>query len=643
MHIKRISIERWRHFESVEFVLPEGAPMICLVGGNGTGKSQVLELIAACCQRVGLSQGFEVQRGNPFAENASFEICFHLKTNVIPKIDEAEFFPEGACRNNHMRWDRTLLVRKRPNVQEEILAGGVPEDLAQTFAKTVVQKVQESASIHYLSLDADRAYPKIQVESHQLTEAFDRDWVKTNKESSFRITRNLYSEWFKYLIGRENQENNRHIQAIREARNAGGPEPAFIDQFEKYKDSVQKVLPHLLFVGIDPQTRQIRFNSTGTPLTFDQLSGGEREIAFLVGQIERFRLRKGLLLVDEPELHLNYDLLRAWIGFLKDSVESGQIWLATHSLEVVEVAGQEATMVLQRDNKTRKVTGADPLSQLPVMATLSRSIGSPAFSISNLAFVLIEGEEEIGERERFRRLCDIPAHVRFLEGGSCKEVLRRMDGIGALAAASHQTLRIGGVVDKDWRTKAERDELRRSGVFVLDVHEVENFFLHPATLRDVITVNGGDPAGVESLIIEAADKRAGTWIFDAARTDRRFRNFPEPSRAVRELVHKLEWKDFQSLEACCTSIAAAHGELDEKQTELLRKHVEVWAQVFEKKRLAGDIWKDCEGKEVFHSLIPSLGFSDADTAERAITAAWQRTPALVPKELMDLREYIRSL
>ena len=78
------------------------------------------------------------------------------------------------------------------------------------------------------------------------------------------------------------------------------------------------------------------FDTTGLELSFHQLSGGEREIAFLVGQIDRFRLREGIFLIDEPELHLNADLIRAWVSYLTSTVSVGQIWLATHSLEAVE-------------------------------------------------------------------------------------------------------------------------------------------------------------------------------------------------------------------------------------------------------------------------------------------------------------------
>lgn len=109
---------------------------------------------------------------------------------------------------------------------------------------------------------------------------------------------------------------------------------------------MQKVLPHILIVGVDSKKKSLLFDTTGMELSFNQLSGGEREIALLVGQIDRFQLKHGLFLLDEPELHLNADLIRSWVAYLTGTVTSGQIWLATHSLEAVEAAGQQATFIL---------------------------------------------------------------------------------------------------------------------------------------------------------------------------------------------------------------------------------------------------------------------------------------------------------
>ena len=134
----------------------------------------------------------------------------------------------------------------------------------------------------------------------------------------------------------------------------------------------------------------------------------------------------GLHWIDEPELHLNADLIRNWVTFLTSTIETGQIWLSTHSLEAVEATGQQSTFVLERNEGTRKVDSLVRLDARPVLSALSRAVGTPAFSISRLRFVFVEGEEGIGEREQFRRLSAATEDVRFIECGSCSEVLRRV-------------------------------------------------------------------------------------------------------------------------------------------------------------------------------------------------------------------------
>lgn len=641
MRIRSIEIETWRHFERIRIQPPEDAPIVCLVGGNGTGKSQILELIAACAQRIGLSSGYEASRRSPFEEQSSFEVVFSLSLGGVPPLDRAEDFP-NHLRDDWARWDRTLTLKKTMRGDEAPRAGGVTEGNSFAFANHAIELIRQSSHVHYLSLDADRAYPRIQVGANEIGQAFEREWDASSKQSSYRTTKNLYEEWFRYLLGKENQENNLHIRSIRLARSEGRPEPAFVDQFEGYKQALRSVLPHLLFLGVNPQKREILFDSTGTPLTFDQLSGGEREIAFLVGQIERFSLRRGLLLVDEPELHLNYDLLRAWIGYLKSSVENGQIWLATHSLEVVEVTGQDATVLLQRDPVNRKVNSSRPLSTQPVVSTLSRAVGSPAFSISTLAFVLIEGEEEIGERERFRLLCDVPPHVRFMEAGSCREVVRRVQHLQQLAEVSGQRLRIGGVLDGDWRSPAERASFEAQGLLVLGVHEIENLFLHPATLKALSQELGRDPSGIDSLILEAADMRAGSWIFQAARTDKAFVDFPEVLPATRECFHGMNWVDFGDVDAACSRIVATMSNLTAEQKVTIHRHMTARANIYERRRPT-EAWRLCEGKETFRSLVPKLGFVEEDAAERAISALWKRRPEIAPQDLLALRNYVAGL
>src|SRR5207249_1982540 len=127
------------------------------------------------------------------------------------------------------------------------------------------------------------------------------------------------------------------------------------------------------------------------------------------------------------------------------TVSTGQIWLATHSLEAVEAAGLQSTFILERNEQTRKVDSLARLDMRPVLSALSRSVGTPAFSISQLVFIFIEGEEGIGEREMFHKLAAAKQNLRFIEGGSCNEVLRRVATIKALAGEADAAIRVGGV------------------------------------------------------------------------------------------------------------------------------------------------------------------------------------------------------
>ncbi len=356
MRIRNIRINNWRHFENIELQLDSATGLVCIVGANGTGKSHLLELIAACAHRLGLSQGIEIPRGDPFGDPHDFSLQFFLAEGVSEAIEQGL-----AGQPGFPEWDRTLTIQSRNlpgNNNTRIEAGGVV-DAAQkeNFARQVIGQLQQAKEVHFLSLDADRAYPKKNINFNEIAQAYEIDWegAEYTRGRSFKTTTMLYDEWLKYFLAQENQSGTRLIKETRRARQSGIADPVFTDHFAGYKEALHNVLPHVVFAGVDSKKRTLLFDTTGLELSFDQLSGGEREIAFLIGQIDRFGLRQGLFLLDEPELHLNADLIRSWVAYLTGTVQTGQVWLATHSLEAVEAAGQQATFVLERNEETRKV------------------------------------------------------------------------------------------------------------------------------------------------------------------------------------------------------------------------------------------------------------------------------------------------
>jgi putative AbiEii toxin of type IV toxin-antitoxin system/uncharacterized protein DUF4435 len=645
MRIRRISISKWRHFENIELRLDDDAGLVCVVGANGTGKSHLLELIAACAHRLGLSQGVEIPRGEPFADEHEFSLQFYLAEGVSEAMEERLRELDGFAE-----WDRTLTIESRKlgaDNYTRIQAGGIEDpNVRAKLAGSVVSTLSASKEVHFLSLDADRAYPKKNINFNQVAEAYEIDWEGSEytRGRSYKTTTTLYDEWIKYFLAQENQSGTRLIASTRRARESGDPDPVFEDHFAAYKSALMKVLPHVVFAGVDSKQRTLLFDTTGLELNFHQLSGGEREIAFLIGQIDRFGLRQGLFLLDEPELHLNSDLIRSWVGYLTSTVETGQMWLATHSLEAVEAAGQQATFVLERNEETRKVDTLARLDTRPVLSALSRAVGTPAFSISQLLFAFIEGEESVGERERFRKLGGAPQNVRFMECGSCNEVIRRVAAIAALENEAEGGIRIGGIVDRDFRSGAVVAALLAdNGIFALPVHEAENFFLHPGTLRVLLDQNGRHEVQPTDLLRDAADARAGNWVFQHTMSSLNAGTLPEIPVPAKERAKALTWQDFHAdREAAITSIIAL-TQFGADDAAKFQRLLEISANAYERKRALDEFWKHCEGKQVLNQIAVSVGYAGAAALERAAFATWNREDFELPAELAELRAYLAGL
>jgi hypothetical protein len=332
------------------------------------------------------------------------------------------------------------------------------------------------------------------------------------------------------------------------------------------------------------------------------------------------------------------------VSYLTSTVETGQIWLATHSLEAVEAAGQQATFVLERNETTRKVDCLARLDQRPVLSALSRAVGTPAFSISKLLFVFIEGEEGVGERERFRRLAGLPQDVRFMECGSCNEVVRRVGVIKGLAKESEADMRIGGVVDRDFRSNADATALSNgSSIFVLPVHEVENFFLHPGTVDLLLAQNGRGQRTAIDIVQQAADARAGSWVFQYAMATRNSETLPELASAAKDIAKGMQWRHLSTEREASLDRVVAASSFDVANAAKLRSILGLGIDAYSRKRAESTLWKTCEGKQVLNDVARALGFDGAPALSQAAFASWSREGATIPDELAELRRYLRSL
>jgi hypothetical protein len=651
MRITRLSVPYWRNFREVQLEVPSESTLVCLVGENVSGKSNLLELISAAESELGISSGIEIPRGNPFDEVHQFAIELDLSDQIPELVDPARLIPQFGDMVGE--WDGTIgfSSEKEPNGnrRSEYIAGGLGNaPIANEFTRSVISLIRERQEVQHLHLDADRAYPHIPLATHQYIEALGKDWGSAdfNRQFSFRPTKTLYEQWIQYFLGREAKFATEHLASTRRANDADEQPPEFVDIFDVYKQSVTSVLPHLLFRGVDTDKKTLIFDSSGQPLPFYSLSGGEREIAFILGQIDRFRLRRGLLLLDEPELHLNPDLVRNWLSYLQGTIEVGQVWIATHSLEAVEVAGPSSTFVLERDRDTRLVSNIFPLHDKPVLSALSAAIGAPAFSLRRLRFIYIEGERQTRERERYFRICYGDDESRFIEAGTCKEVLNRVRTVRELAEESRDSIRVAGIVDGDtWYWTGEYMAEPEVGLFSLDCHEIENLFLEPHGLQHVLDRNGITGLRAEELTVSAADQNAGKWVWQGVVTGPQEpqRDLVRHCRELRSEMSKLDWNGVKRYGHVGWSSLPGMSNLDNDQQQWLIDSLRHCSDRYAKLRNSVDLWRWCSGKQALRMVAKAAGYRVDDVFERHVVELWSIGEVAVPTPLVALHEFIVGL
>jgi hypothetical protein len=636
-------VSSWRNLRDVDLQIDPGTPLVCLVGENGSGKSAMLELLSAAAHHLGISQGLEIPRGNPFDEDHDFRVVVEVPTASVqlPEHAMTQLATLGESWSGQL-----VLTSRRENGQlygPVIVASGLSSPYDRQFAQEVVNALRQRQETQHLYLDADRSYPPVQIEPHRYGEILQQQWGDPafTRQWAHRPTRTLYEEWMKYFLGVEEHCAADYVASIRRAREAGEPEPSFVDPFDGYATTLREVLPHLQFVGVESSgsRRMPRFDSAGLELSFSKLSGGEREIAFLIGQIDRFQLRRGLLLIDEPELHLNPDLLRNWLAFLRDTVSEGQAWVATHSLEAVEVAGPASTFVFERDPQSRTVTAPARLAGRPVLSALAAAVGSPAFAISRLRFVYVEGDRQSRERERFYAVCGESNDNRFLEGGNCREVIRRLKDVTALAAETDEQLHVGGVIDRDFRSDSECSALQSDvSIHVLGCHEIENLYLQPEAVTVLLTRAKRTDDAI-NVVRECADSFAGLWIVQNASTE-----FAASHEVPKGALSPLSAESWPSLQTNWTSFRQASG------SNVDAAHRAEWETLldqalagFAADRVTNDWYRRCLGKQTLSRLAANLGFKSPEPLERNVVALWENGEVARPGDLDALRKYVTGL
>ncbi|HVB25696.1 MAG TPA: AAA family ATPase [Ktedonobacteraceae bacterium] len=93
-------------------------------------------------------------------------------------------------------------------------------------------------------------------------------------------------------------------------------------------------------------------NDGGPSFTFDGLSSGQKEIISTLFLIWRYTQNQpGIVMIDEPELHLNPEWHRSFIRYLHTLAPDNQYLIATHSEDVFSAVDKDRRLLLIADKE----------------------------------------------------------------------------------------------------------------------------------------------------------------------------------------------------------------------------------------------------------------------------------------------------
>ena len=645
MRFEKIVIENFRAIECVTIDATNGS-MIVIAGPNGCGKSCIFDAIRFVKSAYGGYEDtewdhwlneFQISRDpgemkSILREKQKFArigviLTLHKKEKLYLENNNNQLMEEIAWNqlypgSNYRLWRQRIRIKneQNPTILDQIKQ---LQSLTNDFCNGLQRELQKPEIYGEVTITPDgqvRILRNLALESiwkiydpqnvglvnyHGSHRHYTREQVggvnlnlKTQEQQERQST--LYNYVNKYTNIKTQMATEFVLQMMRE-KTTQGPNRANEPLAETMRELFRRFFPGKEFRGVTTNDRdELEFSVTirdGNKHDINDLSSGEKEILFGYLRLRNAAQRQSIILLDEPELHLNPKLIRGLPQFYQKYVGEdldNQIWTVTHSdaflREALGHVGarvyhmREAVSGGHNENQVREI------GQGEEEEVVFELIGDIAAYRAGGKIVIFEGENS----EFDKRMASIlfPTYERrmnFISGGNkatvrrLHEVLERRDDSGSGLVFS--------IVDKD---ESDPIDDEGTGRFMWDVYHIENYLLNQKIILDVL----------RSMTLQDTGFRDEMEVEEALRDIARGQIDRLVEHSVRDKVHeainrtiKLKGKedDNTPAERVVKRLTASIGRLNELTKRELRednlKEVADEKRAVLERAVKGDDWK----------------------------------------------------
>jgi predicted ATPase len=361
---------------------------IVLAGGNGTGKTALLEVIQAAFEgKLGAQLGKlelhlllneeELKTLHSFSgaphENVKLDVTLHYDSS-------------GAAADG---WHTAYQLRMIKSPSGEEIAGPTPviaNPAWQNFFRTFFSEASVNFSADALSTVTAMA-------------------IDRNKPEQRRSGKDLAKDITQLIIDIRAADAEDLALWVKEHPGLVVPNHVQETRFSRFRNAFEYMFPSKRFKRVIRHEGRVvvEFEEYGRISSINDLSTGEKQIVFRAGFLLRDLASTGdsIVMIDEPELSLHPDWQRRIVGFyttlLSDSSgQHPQLIAATHSPFIVHGASNAKTIILQKD-----FSGNVTEMPSPVYPSVSGNEAVRAFNLDGFIedakrnlLVLTEGESD---------------------------------------------------------------------------------------------------------------------------------------------------------------------------------------------------------------------------------------------------------
>jgi predicted ATPase len=619
VRIEALQVANFRGIESAQLDGLSASSLVTVAGPNGAGKSVLFEAIALLWRIISIWQRQQLVPANiigPWGDTAAIAVA------VVLSDDEMAALGEYSARAGLPEPQST-----RAEMELQIVYGDNPVFFNVAKWASPLWTLDFTTRHVFANVDffpADRAFPRGEhaavnpaLLSEQQREAF-RDQIV----GSFTQQRQLVSlSGIAPLLASLDYVD---LLAQREGRESSGDFDALADAFAA---ATSKILLRPTLDPTSPHGSVLRVQTpAGVLHGIDQLSSGEQEVLGLMYFVRRLNARGGVLLIDEPELHLHPSLQRALFATLEATAARSQVWIATHSARLISAAPLDAIIhiVPAAGNATNQLRRAsDEGDRLRVIEDLGVH---PIEAFQSDAFVVVEGTTD---EQRLSTLLPLEfGRVFTFVAGSATEV----ESVVKMLNYDPLPIPHVGIRDRDYLTDGQAQALEADipNLFIWSSRSIENEILYPPLI--VKTFERIGRAATEDEVIAELRRLADAQreLVQAALVEERLRERHAYTRAGATALEKQR----HYLQEVGRVADEKLADLEAVATEVDQDLGASWDEAF--LRLA-------DGKRMLSEFVEFTGFRSLRDFLSAMTQTVHDHPELLPPAFGRLRDRLRDV